>query len=49
MEVLEDVKQRYLETVLPAEGGEVLVVDGNHAGERGKVRVVTAYLFRTYQ
>ena len=38
IKVLEDVKQRYLETVLPAEGGEVLVVDGNHAGERGKVR-----------
>ena len=36
-QVLEDIRQRYLETVLPKEAGEVIIVAGEHKGERGKV------------
>jgi len=35
--IVDDVKQRYLETVLPKPGGTVMLLTGDHKGQRGRM------------
>lgn len=35
--MIDDVKERYVETALPKAGGRVMVLSGEHKGERGKL------------